>query len=713
MCIYTKNIFQIMMVMKMYMIFKIITLAILFLVVEYNNVNAQWENIGPYGGYIHNTAINQKTGELYSCTLDGGFFKSTNQGEDWSLVNFELGKITSSEIRSLVVVDDNILAGSTGAGVLLSSDNGLTWNPANFGLPLAITTLVVSGKNVFAGTFCSGVFMSTNGGWNWISKNNGIPPKCISEIAICDSNLVIGTDDGIYLSTNMGDNWQLIKEEKNSYNTQSIAIKGDTIYASVQYGGFFISTNKGLEWKISNEGLNDKLPVGKITIAGTKIFITNGGSLFQSTDNGINWSKLNGDLFVASILFNDGILYVGTNNGIYKSDDFGITWKTINNGLSNLKVVSIYTEKENLIVGTYGNGLFSSADKGGSWNEIKNEIDVNYIYSSFATNYNDIFVGTDGKGILYSSNYGNSWELKNNGLKSFSITAIFTNGKYLFASSGGNLYRSYDNGKEWRLMMYKDLKLSVTSFLETDSSLHKRTIFASTWNGVYLSTDLGESWIPKNKGLNEYSVLSLARIDSNLFASTLENGIFLSTNKGENWFAIDKGLNNKKSRRVNCIAAVGKNLFIGTKDGLYFSSNNGSSWSSLPIESANPFIKSLTISDNYIHVCTYGSSVFRAKLSDIITSVEDNGSNEITKINLFPNPANEYLNISFESTKEGTGKIEIIDLFGKTVCSFENFIIEGNNSIKYSELSTLPTTTYTIKVTMNNEIVSIGKFIKQ
>ena len=62
---------------------------------------------------------------------------------------------------------------------------------------------------------------------------------------------------------------------------------------------------------------------------------------------------------------------------------------------------------------------------------------------------------------------------------------------------------------------------------------------------------------------------------------------------------------------------------------------------------------------------------------------------------------------------EGIGKIEIIDLIGKTVCSFENYINSGNNSIKYSELSTLPTATYTIKVTIDNEIVSIGKFIKQ
>ena len=148
--------------------------------------------------------------------------------------------------------------------------------------------------------------------------------------------------------------------------------------------------------------------------------------------------------------------------------------------------------------------------------------------------------------------------------------------------------------------------------------------------------------------------------------------------------------------------------------------------------SANIHINFMEVAENnylYLSGWSYGNKLFplteNALFKDYYTyhsflSVFSNFKDQVSvdgfKIapsNIFPNPANEYLNISFESTKEGTGKIEIIDLLGKTVCSFENYITSGNNSIKYSELSTLPTATYTIKVTMNNEIVSIGKFIKQ
>ncbi len=694
-------------------IFKIITLGILFLMVEFNFANAQWEQIGPYGGYIPNLAINQNTGELYACSLEGGFFKSTNQGEDWTLVNYELGNRISSEIRSLVVVDDNILAGSTGGGVLLSRNNGLTWDPANYGLHNSITTLVVSGKNVFAGTYCGGVFMSTNGGWNWLSKNNGIPDKCINCLAISDSNIVVGTDNKLFISTDMGDNWKSINDGLKGFNILSIAIKGDTIYAGTDHDGLYISTNKGLEWNHSIEGFDHDFPIESITIVGTKIYINNAGNLYLSTNNGLNWSKMNVEGYVKSILFNDGIFYVGTLNGIYKSNDFGISWKAIYNGLSNLKVRSLYKNKDNLIVGTYGNGLFSSTNNGDSWAEIKEGINANYIYSSFASNGNDVFVGTDGEGILYSSNNGNSWNLANKGLKGFNINSIFTNGKYMFASSSDQIYRSYDNGKEWRLMIYEDLDIQVTSFLEMDSSLYKRALYAGTWEGVYLTTDLGENWIPMNNGLNKNSVLSLARIDSNLYAGTYEGGIYLSTNKGENWTAINNGLNLKKSNRINSIAVYGKNILIGTNDGAYLSTNYGFNWVPILIGFESTFIKTLVIPDNYIYATVNGSSVFRAKLSDIISSVDDNNYNEITKMNIFPNPATDYLNISFNSPKEGLGTIEIIDLLGKKACSFENYITSGNNSIKYSELDNLQTASYTVKVTINNQIVSIGKFIKR
>ncbi len=138
----------------------------------------------------------------------------------------------------------------------------------------------------------------------------------------------------------------------------------------------------------------------------------------------------------------------------------------------------------------------------------------------------------------------------------------------------------------------------------------------------------------------------------------------------------------------------------------------------LDSEKIKNILKETAISDNFTNELDNLPNILwgwgKLNVFDAISKISEISVNEeIKKVNLFPNPANEYLNISFDSEKDGIGKIEIIDLLGKTFCSFENYINQGNNSIKYSELSTLPTATYTIKVTINNEIVSIGKFIKQ
>jgi hypothetical protein len=56
-------------------------------------------------------------------------------------------------ITSFAINGSNIIAGTNGNGVFLSTNNGTSWNPVNNGLiSKDIQSLAVSGNNVFAGT---------------------------------------------------------------------------------------------------------------------------------------------------------------------------------------------------------------------------------------------------------------------------------------------------------------------------------------------------------------------------------------------------------------------------------------------------------------------------------------------------------------------------------------------------------------------------------
>jgi photosystem II stability/assembly factor-like uncharacterized protein len=62
---------------------------------------------------------------------------------------------------------------------------------------------------------------------------------------------------------------------------------------------------------------------------------------------------------------------------------------------------------------------------------------------------------------------------------------------------------------------------------------------------------------------------------TNLFVGTV-NGVFLSSNNGTSWTAVNSGLPNDD---VECLAVIGTSLFAGTAlSGVFLSTNNGANW---------------------------------------------------------------------------------------------------------------------------------------
>ncbi len=190
--------------------------------------------------------------------------------------------------------------------------------------------------------------------------------------------------------------------------------------------------------------------------------------------------------------------------------------------------------------------------------------------------------------------------------------------------------------------------------------------------------------------------------------------LILNTTDGGHKWMIQLDTNNGE-KSFEKIKFYDKNFGVAfSLASLYYTLNGGKDWKILKFkdyDSSYIKVNCVTFIDNksFLIGTFMRGYIFKISISPSI-SVETVTEIETT---IFPNPATDYLNIAFDSPKEGLGTIEIIDLLGIKVCSFETYINEGINSIKYSELDNLQTASYTIKVTINNEIVSIGKFIKQ
>ncbi|MFA7359696.1 MAG: T9SS type A sorting domain-containing protein [Candidatus Kapaibacterium sp.] len=109
-------------------------------------------------------------------------------------------------------------------------------------------------------------------------------------------------------------------------------------------------------------------------------------------------------------------------------------------------------------------------------------------------------------------------------------------------------------------------------------------------------------WIQMTGGIGNYqNVYSLANIGNNIFAGT-SLGIWRSTNNGTNWTLI--GLNTKE---VRSLAVSGTNIFASIVDlnnpvGVYISTNNGTNWTQTALNNLD--VDALTASGTNIYAGT-------------------------------------------------------------------------------------------------------------
>ena len=104
------------------------------------------------------------------------------------------------QIFALIANDSNVFAG-TYNGVLISSDNGKTWTPANTGLPdtSTVLTFAMSGNTIFAGTNGNGIFFSSNNGKSWTAFNSGLPSNInVQSMTVSVDNIFAGTNNGVW-----------------------------------------------------------------------------------------------------------------------------------------------------------------------------------------------------------------------------------------------------------------------------------------------------------------------------------------------------------------------------------------------------------------------------------------------------------------------------------------------------------------------------------
>jgi photosystem II stability/assembly factor-like uncharacterized protein len=490
--------------------------------------------------------------------------------------------------------------------------------------------------------------------------------------------LLAAPDSTLFRSTDMGTSWSIAMTGLYWSTPPVDDSSGGIIYAGLH--NLYRSTDDGLSW--SRFGSTDDeisaLAVGsdgRLAVAVERSFSPRGVRV--STDLGATWSQVQiGDSNTPTILAlaatPDGALFAGTGGGgLFRSDDGGSTWSEISIERYFYYSAFAVPADRSLVVAT-SRGVYRSTDRGSNWQMLGNP-DIRQPLSSLVPAPGGrILAGSYSAGIYAFD--GDRWRPSSRGLPpSGSGALVVSPDRTLYTvTGGGRFFSSSDNGRSWVEPDYSHYFPPVLTVDAGGTLYASNTIFQGL--GVIHSTDRGATWTVGNKGMENEMVLALLAGDGGKIYAAVErgpytyihsetDGLFLSTDRGDSWRAIGRGLQGITPQSIvelhdgtlfvgsrydprvmrllpgdtlwqgissglppqsnhfelHALIADGKeNLYAATHQGLFRSSDRGSSWQRTGVDIADTSITALALSST--------GRIFAATILHGVYASDDNGT---------------------------------------------------------------------------------------
>lgn len=294
---------------------------------------------------IHRLAYN---GTNLYCMSDGGVYKSTNNGNNWVDLNYDLSTLQYQSADYDITNTAMLQGGTQDNNKMTSTNAGVDWNQRTTG-DGGYTIVDPVNTNYVYGQYVNGsIQRSTNTG---VSFTNITPSGSTGglfynpyEMAPGDHNTIVFGRADIWKTTNA----QTATTSSGWTQIATTAVVGGSVSAI------------GISW--TNTG---------------KIYIgTSNGRILITTNNGTNWAVQTGFPYVSDFIVdaaNDNICYasLGGTSGthVLKTTNGGVNWVNITSNLPNIAANSILlrTATPRMIILGTDIGVFQSVDEGASW----------------------------------------------------------------------------------------------------------------------------------------------------------------------------------------------------------------------------------------------------------------------------------------------------------------------------------------------------------
>ncbi|MCC7533194.1 MAG: T9SS type A sorting domain-containing protein [Bacteroidia bacterium] len=234
------------------------------------------------------------------------------------------------------------------------------------------------------------------------------------------------------------------------------------------------------------------------------------------------------------------------------------------------------------------------------------------------------------------------------------------------------------------------------------NTIEDSTIIIGSINFVHTSHDKGATWTISSIDVQPSCIFIQNKdtiyLTTNLY-SLEEADIYKTTNSGNNWQTCYSTLNYS----INSIAffnsthgiAVGANK-ITNKGEIFVTEDAAQTWQHYSTQYDTEFNNITIVNDSTIFISSSDGRLFKTNKEILLNTLINNIENQ-NPVTLFPNPANEFLNIRLENTSKFS--TSIFDVFGNEINLYP---IKNDNTITYNTQS-LKQGLYVLRVITHNQ----------
>ncbi len=646
-----------------------------------------WTPLSDYFSNLHVYSVTidpQDSNTYYFGSTNGLIYKSVDGGATWNL----LADVSNSLINKIVINPNNsdiIFASSQNAGMYVSIDGGASWNyPISDSRCYDIefkpdnpNIVYVSGSG-FHKSIDGGTSFTTITGFSNGPKMIGVSPDDANRVYVVEANN--GSFGGFYSSTNGGDSFSELDHTGRNY------FGYDT--AGYDSGG---QAPRDMDIAVNPNDADEVHIAGILTWRST-----DGGASFTITSDWVpsaaqseNIGYCHADVDI--LLFDESVLYVGTDGGIFKATNTNTIdanyYTDLTSGIGIRQFYKIgVSQTANVVVsgGSQDNGSSFYTQSNGwiDWlgaDGMENIVDKNNT---------DIMYGMIQFGSLYRTDNGaNSYQYvstpgQGNWVTPFEQDPLLQNTVYV---GYRRVYKSTNKGTTWSSIS-QDFGSNLDNLKIASSD--NQVMYASIDGLLYKTEDGGATnWtqLPAPGGSINSIAINPTNPNKVAVATTSGNKVFVSDDGGQTWQNYKFNLPNFSALCLVWDRSENEGLYLGMNYGIFYIDTTFSEWQPFFNNLPNVIVSELEINyeDGKIYAGTYGRGLWASPAVPEILGTSTFVSEE--NIKFYPNPVAEELIISSKFRLEGA--LRLFDITGKLIKYLPSEIIEKKYVLNLSDVS--------------------------